>query len=503
MAYTRSVIKIAGTGCLAPLLAGLLLGGCVNSDPVKPEATNLLWNEVDYPPMLAITCIATDPDGRIFLGGYDYGRDYSYGGSALYVSSDNGETWARKLFGPSEIRDIAIDSEGRVFATGCSRSILRSMNHGESWETLSDTLRTSCPRKLVIDSSDNIYLPTSTNGIYFSSDHGETWTQIGEGIIAAGKLSSLDVNSKGCLFAIASGTLYRSCDRGGSWTEPGDVPQKALFGAVVIDSKDQVFVRDTRTLYRSADDGETWTARELPFWFFEAILTDGRDRLYATGHRTLYRSEDGGDSWALVLNLSSNSPGCITSNPAGDIFVAGTWGVSRSIDGGANWEMLGFTVLGPAAIAIDRHGFFYIGMACGGVYRSSNDIERWEWERFNRGLPDVRLNCLVSTDDSTLMAGTSHGIYTSPEDRPAWSLAGLAEFSVTRLFLFPGDSIAAVAAGTGLFMSDRRWKRSGAISGSPATTFGLWFEPVTGASSREQTSAASSDTRAKESCGIR
>jgi photosystem II stability/assembly factor-like uncharacterized protein len=440
IAYTGSVMRIVGICGTAALLASLLLGGCVNDVAVQPEGTNLLWRLVQYPHRNQINCIAIDPEGRIFLGAYDLEPNITFAEYALYISSDNGETWTKMHFGPLEIASLAIDSEGRIFAAGFYKRIMRSLNHGASWETLTDTLRTSYPRRLVIDASDNLYLPTDTSGIYFSSDHGDSWTQIGEGIRAAGTLISLDVNSRGCLFAIAGGNLYRSCDHGESWTQMTNVPWTVLYRQVAIDSKDRIFINDRYSLYRSTDDGETWTATSVPpDRPVYKISIDGRDRFYALCYFSVFVSNDGGDSWAAVMSISWNQVDFIAVNGAGDIFVAGSWGLSRSIDGGASWEMLGFSYYEPIAIAIDGSGFFYIGLECGGVYRSTGDLA--SWERFNGGLPAVWLYCFASANDSTIVAGTSDGLYVSPTNRPAWSRAGLAGRRIEGVFPFPGDSI--------------------------------------------------------------
>ena len=438
---------------LAPLLAGLLLGGCVNNVEIQPEGANLLWEKVAFPGRQRTNCVAVDPDGRIILGVYDYEREIAANVGSVYISPDNGETWAKKELGIFEIWNLAVDSEGRIFAEGFWK-IARSLDHGETWETLSIRMSSPSWLKLVVDSGDNLYLHTGDDGIYFSGDHGDSWTQIGDSIRAKGDLASLAVNSKGCLFAIAGGRLYRSCDRGGSWTEPQDAPWDDLWfnSRVAIDSGDRIFLTKHNILYRSTDDGETWTVLESPNSDIAEMSSDGRGRLYARCYDGLYVSDDYGESWALVLSLWSNPLACVASNAAGDIFAVGDWGVSRSIDGGASWEMLGFSEYEPQDIAVDEAGVCYIGIKCGGIYRSIDRLETWE--RFNKGLPDIRLNCLASAHESILMAGTRNGIYASPKDRPAWSLFGLEGINVEKVFVFPGDSIAAFAHSSLLISAD-------------------------------------------------
>lgn len=448
MAYTHSVKTIVRIGGFAPLLAALFLGGCANDVAVQPEAANLLWKEVACPSRQTINCMAIDPEGRIFLGVRDRDDESRSLRSAIYISSDNGDTWTRKEFGFSDITSLAIDSEGRIFASGYYET-KRSLNHGESWENLSLIPHASGEPGFIVDSSDNVYFKTLQGGIYFSGDHGDGWTQIGEGIIAAGELTSLAANSKGCLFAIAGRRLYKSCDRGVTWTGPEDGPWDNLFGQVAIDSGDRIFIHNQWSFYRSTDDGESWTTQEPPdMGHISWISIDGRDRLYLSCYSKLYVSDDGSDSWALIFD-PWNQPICAASNAAGDVFATGWWGISRSIDGGASWEMLGFSAYEAADIAVGENGFYYLGLECGGVYRSLDSLG--SWERFNAGLPDVGLSNFASANDSVWIAGTTNNVYVSPKARPAWSFAGPEGYHTWKVFAFPGDSVAAT--GHGLFVS--------------------------------------------------
>lgn len=438
----RSMRIVCKLGC-APLLAVLLLGGCVNDVPVQPDAVNLHWDRVPFPGQHRTGCIATDSDGRIFLGVYDYEREVALDVGTVYVSSDNGESWTRRAVDIQTLRGFAVDSEGRVYAASWDR-LSRSADHGDSWVSLK-RLRGQAILSVVIDAGDNIYLPTEEHGIYFSDNHGDSLKQIGQGIVAAGELYSFAVNSSGCLFAIAGDNLYRSCDRGASWIEAPNVPwDNLMFEEVAIDAEDRVFVIHGEVIYRSTDGGETWTALDPPEnYYVRHISIDRQDRLYCLFAGKAYVSSDGGDSWRLMADFWSSQIEHVASNPAGDVFFTADWGLSRSVDGGASWEMLGFTEYGPTDIAIGGDGTHYVAMECGGIYRSSGNLD--SWKLFNKGFSDVRLNCLVGTRDSILLAGTWNGVYISPEDQAAWSLAWLEGLSVRKIMLLPGDSVVAYA----------------------------------------------------------
>jgi photosystem II stability/assembly factor-like uncharacterized protein len=459
-----TVAKLSGISGIAILLAGLMLCGCVSDDPAKPEngGLNLAWTQMHYRSFYSIGGVAIDHAGRIFLGmsSYGYSADAH---SDIFVSSDNGETWDERPSAAFEMAVLDVDSEDRLFAMGNDGSIWRSLDQGGSWQNVGADILTYLQQAFVIDDKDNIFVANGYGGIYASLDHGDSWTQISEGFPEREYLSSIGVNSEGCFFAYTRGGFYRSCDDGENWLKL-DVPWEASSGQIEIGSLDQIFIRSNQSLYSSIDDGETWRFIDAPSDVNNRIYLDGNDRLFAFDEDSLRMSRDGGDSWASILGYPSSWPsGChIAVNAAGAIFFTGRWGVDRSTDDGASWEMLGLMYAAPVGIAADGDGSFFIGMQYGGFYRSTDDLETWSV--FNKGFPNVRVNCLASVTDSTVAAGTWDGIYISPTDRPEWTIAGLRGYRIEKIFPISGDSLAAYAESEGLFVSadgGGEWRHAG------------------------------------------
>jgi photosystem II stability/assembly factor-like uncharacterized protein len=434
---------------LVVLCSGLMLGGCVDDDPVQPEGISLTWELIEYPQYREISCMTIDPDGRIFLGMRHLERENTE--SRIYISTENGEHWSERELGVFKILSVASDSNGRLFATGLYCNILRSLDHGDTWEDVScDTIH-GCHGVLVIDTQDNLYLTTYNSEIFQSIDHGESWVRICEDLDPAGYLQSLTISSTGVFFATSSEGFYRSRDGGENWHALTDVPWGKEYMQIILDSIDRIFVRAMGNLYASNDDGDTWESLDPPKYVYNLFI-DRMDRLFCFCQDGLYLSDDGGEGWVSILGYRG-VPGLHNTavNAAGDIFVTGEWGVCRSTDNGESWDVLGFTYCPPVDIAIGENGSFYVLIQYGGIYRSDGAFENWSM--FNRGLPCVELYCLEIGPEATLLAGTSDGVYISREDSPDWTCAGLAGNRIVALFAISEDSIAASTGEAGQFVS--------------------------------------------------
>lgn len=435
-------------GVVLPCLV-LLLACCVDDDPVLPQGAGFAWDEVDFPRYNGVRCIAADPDDRIFVGTCN--RDSRNPSSQIYISPDNGESWRKGELGAFWIHSLEIDSQGRLFAMENNCSMLRSLDHGECWEALKYDSISGCHDKFVIDANDNLYLPTSRDGVYISTDHGDSWVRLCEAISPESYLYSVLVDSKGCLYARTSEGLYRSRDGGENWQELANVPWGERYAGIQLGSTDQILAYANDILYVSEDEGESWTTLIPPPDIYR-IFPDGWGRLFYICADSLYMSDESGSIRFSLFDFQEYPLSTyIAVNAAGDIFVTGRWGISRSIDDGESWEMLGFSNHWPVDIARGGNGSFYILLRYGGFYRSIDNLENWTV--FNTGLPLIESSSLVNGPDSTMMAGTADGVYVSSEDRPQWHRAGLAGNRVVRLFTFPGDSIAASTEDNGLFIS--------------------------------------------------
>ena len=264
----------------------------------------------------------------------------------VYLSIDNGDTWATKNNGlPDHVNSIAINPvNGYIFVDSRgsevkSKGLFRSTNRGESWVKVTNNMDIT---EILITESGKIYLG-SRGKVYYSSDNGNTWTQRSIGLpdryvgpLALGTDGTLYVEA---LSAEASRVVYRSTNGGDTWLS---LPLNYNFKFIDITFSDDGSIFASRmngNVLKSTDRGVTWTevyTGEYSIWniIYNPITKD----IFATGFLSsyVYRSINLGASWELKnsgLQLSSlfdHVEQLAFNSITGQMYVATTGGVYRS-----------------------------------------------------------------------------------------------------------------------------------------------------------------------------
>ncbi|MFA5818041.1 MAG: sialidase family protein [Bacteroidales bacterium] len=158
----------------------------------------------------------------------------------------------------SSLRTIYIDRNRVFYATTSNGDLIRSTDHGESWQLCIRPYSQIYYYLNISISSDNyIWVSTYNLPIKYSKDSGQTWTELGSEISAHGigdvfrlKDGSLVLHGSDCC------SLFRSVDEGLTWTKietPGHTDK------VFVSDTDEIYVNDQPfTLYKSTDYGATF-----------------------------------------------------------------------------------------------------------------------------------------------------------------------------------------------------------------------------------------------------
>ncbi|HEX9500440.1 MAG TPA: hypothetical protein VGA10_02180 [Thermoanaerobaculia bacterium] len=354
-----------------------------------------------------------------------------------------------------EARSLSSDTSGRnVYLLNRRSGVFRSLSGGP-WTLVFDAMpRGVTPTRVVVDPLTlRVYIGTTT-GLFRSDDNGATWRQlIGTSIIDA-----------------------------------------AAFGGEVVVSTPK------DGLLRSVDGGDNWNGISSPPSVASNVTIvriDPRagDRLVAVDSGNLFVSDDAGNSWHRL------PPTNITSLTFGDLIYAGgadgVWGCSDTcvqftasgVDAVASWRSSLYAMLGdslarltigrlevvgvipaPSVLSLEGAPSTLLAGTSAGVFATTDGTP---WFSRNEGLTNVRVTQMAFASGALLAATAAHSVLK--RDGGSWMSAGAGLPATVPFLATNGSTLYAAAPGLGVFRSSNQgatWDN--VTSGfSPANIFGL------------------------------
>ncbi|MEA3435396.1 MAG: hypothetical protein U9R43_02950 [Thermodesulfobacteriota bacterium] len=384
-----------------------------------------------------------------------------YLGDGLYLSEDGGNTWqgvnsGGQLPGEDEFKDHAVwavkiaQSDNNVIWVAHNCWVEKSMDGGQTWTHIfNSNMQRDCTdcggsdddmrfcRALAVDPLDaqTVYVGTSgadeafglTGAIYKTQDGGVTWKKINQGNDFDHTIMDIDIDpqNNNIIWAVTSswgvggweGTLYRSEDGGETWTNIHTVAGGRVTVAVKPNDSNTVFTGGGWGLEKHYFDGTEWQ-------YIWPLLPED------------YPNYGCRQAWDIAFD--PQNPEIIYvpwRNPwFGDYLPR----VSRSIDGGDNWET--YTVdyefqcikVHPADAEVLMGG----GMALG-MNRSQDHGQGWT--PVNEGLNGVIVYDVQNdpNDSTHLLAGTLSGLF---EKKQGQDWTQLLSYIVKSVEFDPADS---------------------------------------------------------------
>jgi photosystem II stability/assembly factor-like uncharacterized protein len=450
--------------------------------------------------------------------------------SALFRSTDGAKTWTPLNTGlPSRsLASLTFDPvfPSIIYAVGGSGSIHKSTDGGESWIALKPPVNVAfgdAVLSLAIDPTNpslmyagsfaaatGVFGPAvvGRGSIARSTNGGQRWDRIGAGIPSEAFVRSLsmDPTAPSTLYgSYAEGSqwgIIKSTDRGETWRVINNgLPSGRFNGSnVLIEPQSPAtiyagylnFTTGVGGVVESVDGGETWAETNTGRGMIDitALTVDPVDtaNLYAAaGTEGLFKSVDNGANWnkladpwpgqfirSLVVDFGRQSTlyavadrtdGCINFDDH----------LFKSTDGGATWDVAGprrtgcefypssYLVMNP----VDASTLYFAG---GGSFdeavaaRTNNGGTSWTFFNVPMG---QRVNALVidRTNAATMYQGSSAGVFKSVDGGAIWTDLGLG-LGVSTLALDPANT-NVLYAGTqngGLFKSTDAGATWGAIN---------------------------------------
>lgn len=234
-------------------------------------------------------------------------------GSAIYKTTDGGQTWTQSNYNSEEyLRNIEFLNEDIGFLGALSPDFYRSVDGGQNWETI------HIPNVEAICGLDAVGESTIYGcGAYFepayvikSTDSGETWGFIDMSEHATSLVEILFVDEQTGYASGGNnegGTVLKTTDGGVTWTEiynsgrPGEQVWKlqilfsnpdVMFGAV------QSFDPFNGKLIKSEDGGQSWIGRDVPDPFIQGVGFITENHGWMGGHYSGFlETFDAGQTW--------------------------------------------------------------------------------------------------------------------------------------------------------------------------------------------------------------
>ena len=275
--------------------AGLFVVG--ERGTVLRSSVDGTWKQLSVPTRATLTSAAS-AEGELWVAGHS---------GVILRSSDNGDTWVRQridIWNPESMEpaqgapllDVLFLNASTGFAVGAFSTLLRTVNGGQTWETLS--LKGGASIAQAEPMTDEVYEMAASELDSFDDS----------GVLSADQLV-LEDETDPHLNAIASdtaGTLYLAGERG--------------------------------AMYRSRDSGDTWQKLSLPYeGSMFGVLAGDVGEVMAFGLRgNVFESSDGGDSWSRLDTGTQVALMGGTALAGGGVVLVGNEGVMLTRKDGAS-----------------------------------------------------------------------------------------------------------------------------------------------------------------------
>jgi hypothetical protein len=421
----RFRMKIQGLIQLAAGVAFMVAGSLAHAQ--------FNWVPTNGPYGGSISSFATSGT-HLFAGTY---------GSGVYLTSDDGESWAAASTGLPGTAINALAISGTHLFAGTYSGIFVSSNNGTSWIVVDSGLTNSYVFAFAVSGAN--VLSGTADGIFVSSNSGTNWTAANKGLTNT-NVRALVAFGNNTFAGTYGGGVFRTSDDGATWISADSGLTSGYVFAFAV-SGTNLFAGTKGGVFVSTNNGTTWTSASAGLTNSEvrALATSGTILLAGTEGGGVFLSTNNGASWTQV-NAGLANANVRALFTAGTNVFAGTWGgCFRSNDLGTSWAGVNTGLMNTDVYALacsDTHLFAGI---YGGVFLSTNNGT--SWNEVNTGLTTNYVDALVLSG-TNLFAGTAGGgVFLSTDNGTSWAAAnaGLTNPDVYALAV----SGANVFAGTG------------------------------------------------------
>jgi len=192
-------------------------------------------------------------------------------------------------------------------STGGNTGLIRSMDGGQSWESVAKVLEPPVDfHAMAVSKSDPsviIGFDSGGRGLFKTVDSGKTW----ETLQYPDYISALAIspNDSQIVFAGTGKGIFQSNDGAKSWIQLDEYKGITIL-AMSFDENGVLYTSNQFGLSRSSDLGETWEKINKPDLTITSIAVDSQNKIIyiagysSQGFQEVYRSLDDGVSWQII-----------------------------------------------------------------------------------------------------------------------------------------------------------------------------------------------------------
>ena len=296
-------------------------------------------------------------------------------------------------------------SQNQLFAMTEFSLLHRSVSNGLSWDVTNAPVPLENYLHYVsMDADDNLLAvliigENDLTQVFQSTDFGVSWIEL-QGAPSTGGFNSgqLYVHN-GVVFFFRDNQLYYFNNGSSTWDL---IPSFSTnYSKSFTFKNNQIWMSTNQKVQYSTNLGVTWQDVVTPFNWAHSITADGNG-IVAAAENFIYYTNDDGLNWQQ-RTLASNASMTVVSHDG--ISYASTPGqLFRSTDGFSTYTLI-LSGLGYVRDAYDITGFWVAGTSYG-IYRSPQNPSDWQWipsgisSPFARGL-DAAGGVLFYTDSRT------------------------------------------------------------------------------------------------------
>lgn len=323
---------------------------------------------------------------------------YAAGDFGLILRTTNaGQIWDTLYYQGTNLNDIVFIDSINGIAVGDNSQILRTMDGGNSWIAYDLGDQQTLPFDFFsvnYKSSNDLCVVGNKGSIIQSNDGGSTWVKYWRN----NRIWSIEFCTDSIWWAVGeNGTLLKSSDFGSSWEQKNIPPNFDLFDIDFKDAKNGFIIGypidySETYLFITSNGGESWRSEYPEYW--QGIK------------RTIF-FEDSLHGW--IGGLADN-----------DSFIEYT------VDGGKNWQVLMWGVLGPLSVNAlhfnsEFSGWFLASPFSTPYSNTSTKIYNLNWDL--QFATDDKINSIyTSSVNNVLAVGSFSKVYKTTDAGLYWTV---------------------------------------------------------------------------------